>query len=147
MRKTPIHQAENMFYSDLNYKASIGGIVTKDTARSGNFSILVNERQPYAFGTLIHARPLDIINVKIYCRSDSINCSIACESEGYPTMYEAKIQADTGQTGWKCLYGSFPIPSYYTSDSFRIYVWNQSGNPVYLDDMEISILRYGFYKF
>jgi hypothetical protein len=138
--------AEYMLYSDLNYKASIGGIVKKDSARSGNFSVLVNERQPYAFTTLIHARPLDIINVKVYCRSDSINCSIACGGEGYPTMYEAKIQEDTGKTGWKCLYGSFPIPSYYTSDSFRIYIWNESGNPVYLDDMEISIVRYGLYK-
>ena len=138
---------ENLLYSDLNYKASIGGIVTQDTFRSGNFSVMVNGQQPYAFGTLIHARPLDVINVKVYCKSDSINCSIACSSEGYPTMYEEKILADSAKTGWKCLYGSFPIPSYYTADSFHIYIWNKTGNRVYLDDMEISVIRYGLYKF
>ena len=144
--ENPDSTGEYMLYSDSNYKASIGGIVKKDTARSGNSSILVNQQQPYAFTTLIRARPLDIIQVKVYCRSDNLNCSIAFGCEGYPTMYEARIQADTGQTGWKCLYGSFPVPSYYTSDSFRIYIWNESGNPVYLDDMEISIVRHGLYK-
>jgi hypothetical protein len=61
-------------------------------------------------------------------------------------MYDGKIQADSAHSGWKCLTGSFALPSYYASDSFNIYIWNQVGNPVYLDDMEISIVRYGLYK-
>ncbi len=137
---------EYFLYNDLHYKASIGGIVKKDTVRSGKYSVLVNGRQPYAFTSLIHARPLDIIRVKVYCKADAANCSIACECAGYPTLYESRIQIDSFSTGWKCLYGSFPIPSYYKADSFRIYIWNETGNPVYLDDMEISIERYGLNK-
>jgi hypothetical protein len=144
--ENPDSSGEYMLYSDWHYRASIGGIASEDIFRSGKSSIMVNERQPYAFTTLIHARPLDIINVSAYCRSDNINCSIACGCEGYQTLYESRIQPDSTQDGWQCLYGSFAIPSYYMPGSFRIYIWNNSGNPVYLDDMEISILRYRLYK-
>ena len=49
---------EYLLYNDLHYKATIGGIVTKDTVDRENILFLSMDR-PYAFTSHIHARPLD----------------------------------------------------------------------------------------
>jgi hypothetical protein len=144
--ENPDSTGTNLYFDDIRYAASAGGNITKDIARSGKFSVLINEERPYAFTTLIHAKPLDIIKVKVYCKSDNLNCLIACGSEGFETLYDGVIRTDSSQAGWKSLNGYFIIPSYYNSGAFHIYVWNLTGYPVYLDDFEITIERYGLYK-
>jgi hypothetical protein len=136
----------DLFFDDLNYKANMGGIRSEDPVRSGKFSVLMNESHVYAFTTMIHARPLDIIKVKVFCKGDNINCNVACGCDGYETRYDSEIRADTDSTGWKCLTGSITVPSYYDSDSFKIYIYNPAGTPVYLDDFEISVERYELNK-
>jgi hypothetical protein len=131
-----------LYNKDTVYKAFTGGVVSDVFHKSGRFSVLTNRNHPYAFSTAFLAMPMDIIEVKAYCYGDTINCTFSCNIENGESHYDATLHQETDSTGWKILSGTFVLPSYTRTDTLHVYVWNQGGSRVYLDDFEIKVGRY-----
>ncbi len=135
-----------LYYNDTVYRASAGGVVSDAFHKSGRFSVLTNRNNPYAFNTAFLAMPMEIIEVKAACYGDTVNCTFSCNIRNGESYYDATLHQEIDSNGWQTISGTFILPSYTKTDTLHVYIWNQGGSQVYLDDFEIKAGRYDLIK-
>ena len=133
--------AENPLYL-LSLKDSIrfegGPLRSGEHARSGNYSVKLDKEHPFAF---LH-RFKDIqagetFRVRIWRYGERNNILIgAGGSEGCPTVFSNNV-IHRDEDGWDLMELVTVIPDSSYCDRLGIYLWNNEGSNVWLDDLEI----------
>ena len=109
-------------------------------AVSGNYSVKLFPGAPYGMTTyLTGVNPDDYLVITAWRKSNNQNGIIV--ADGGPGFYQpSKLVVEKGKNNWEKVFLEYHVPPNFTSGKFKIYVWNNSRDTVYFDDLQI-ILR------
>jgi putative effector of murein hydrolase LrgA (UPF0299 family) len=134
--------SENPLYL-LSQKDSIrfegGPLRSADHARSGQYSVKLDKNNPFAFlHRFKEARPGETFNIRIWRYGEEENVFIGTGGSGECLTEFSTNVIMTDDMGWDLMELEILIPDEKPCDRFGIYLWNNSGSEVWLDDLEIN---------
>lgn len=108
-------------------------------SRSGNYSVALYSEQPYGFTYRFYSgKPGDIIKIEVWRLGNSGNIVLVGESGKAFYLTSSKV-TDTDANGWDKLEYSHTLQSTMKGKEIGIYLFNNSSDTSYFDDISISI--------
>ncbi len=115
------------------------GTRTNEDAHSGTYSLKLTPETPYGFTTDINGiKPDQYICVSVW-RKNSNNNGVIIIDGGNGLYHGGKFLAEEHENGWQKIYLEAFIPLNFYEGSVKIFVWNNSKDTVYFDDLEIVV--------
>ena len=109
---------------------------TSESAFSGEFALKLTPENPYGFTTEIDAGPDEYIQVTAWRKSSGSNGVIVIDGgEGFYTA--GKFVVEENENGWEKVFLEVFTPPHFFNGKVKIFVWNNSHEPVYFDDIQI----------
>jgi hypothetical protein len=109
---------------------------TSETAFSGEFATKLTPENPYGFTTEIDAGPDEYIQVTAWRKSSGSNGVIVIDGgEGFYTA--GKFVVEENENGWEKIFLEVFTPPGFLFGKVKIFVWNNSQETVYFDDIQI----------
>jgi len=107
-----------------------------EKARSGKFSAKLSYKNQFGFTYRLHHCKLgDIINVEVWRNGTDGNIIISGGTDDFYISESKPIEKDS--TGWEHLQINFTVPKDMNNKETDIYLYNNSNEPSYFDDMII----------
>ncbi len=124
---------------DSSYTFNDGDHRSSDYARSGNYSLKLDKE--FGFSDIIkNPQPGDFYFIDAWeYIPDGDKGAILVSTDKDPKYYYkiAKKHFETDSAGWKHFAVEFQIPEKMRGRDVKIYFWNQTKKPVYIDDYTI----------
>ncbi len=109
---------------------------TRDFARTGDFGLKLTPATPYGFTTELVAGPDEYIRVTAWRKSADNNGAIIIDGgEGFYSGGKYLVEKD--ENGWQKIFLEVYTPPNFSRGKVKIFVWNNSQDTVYFDDIEI----------
>lgn len=110
---------------------------TRDDAHSGTFSLKLTPQTPYGFTTTLeNVGPDEYICVTAWRKSSDNNGVIVIDG-GEGVYHAGKFLVDEDKDGWQKIYLEIYTPPNFFKGEVKIFVWNNSQETVYFDDLQI----------
>lgn len=133
-----LHSNGNSFADENGHSLTFGNIetVTSEASFSGNHAVKLFPENPYGFTTEFRAGADEYVKVTVWRKSENDNGLIVIDcGEGY---YNAgKFVAEKNENGWEKIILEVFTPPHFLLGKVKVYVWNNSQEPVYFDDIQI----------
>ncbi len=110
---------------------------SEEKSHSGKYSVKLYPGHPYGMTTEIsNVRPDDYIQLTAWRRSKNDGGVIAVDGgKGFYTAGKYIIEED--EDDWQKIFVEYFVPPNFHSGKVKIYVWNNSADTVYFDDLTI----------
>ncbi len=133
-----LSDAGNSFVEENQQSLEFGNVDarTSEAAFSGDFSLKLAPGKPYGFTTEVEAGPDEYFQVTVWRKSEGQNGSIVLDG-GKEFYHASKKIAEKSENGWEKIYAEIFTPPIFSVGKVRIYVWNNSQDTVYFDDMQV----------
>jgi hypothetical protein len=114
---------------------------TDSVARTGQYSVLTNKLNPFAFTVGIdNVLPCETIILGVYTKNNLRNAAIVASTPDAKTIYLTETVKDTlNSSDWKYIELKVRRPQYMPVE-LVFYVWHIGGEPVFFDDFTIRRL-------
>ncbi len=110
------------------------------TSHSGNYSYISGPGNRFSFMTLIpDVGPDDYVEVSVWRKGANPEIHLVASSVKKNLLYKSANKGDTLIDGWEKLKLEFFLPPNYRDDKLKIYVWNNSNDTVFFDDLSIIV--------
>jgi hypothetical protein len=113
---------------------------TNKKYRSEPYSLKLCPESPYGADIQLKALPGNFFRIRVW-RCPQGNGGIIVASSKNPDEFfiagESLIQK--GQYGWELVELAFYIPQYYPNENINLYLWNNSKNDIYFDDLNVKV--------
>lgn len=108
-----------------------------DVSYSGAYSVKLFPGKPYGFTTEISdVHPDDYIQLTAWRRSKNEAGVISLDGgKGFYTAGKSIIEED--KNGWQKIFVEYFVPPNFYADNLKVYVWNNSSDTIYFDDLTI----------
>lgn len=133
-----LSEAGNSFSEENQQLLEFGNVDTRtsETAFSGDYSLKLEPGKPYGFTTEIDAGADEFFQVTAWRKSNSGLGTISLD--GGNGFYHASTKvSEEREDGWQKIFLDVFTPPNFTNGKVKIYVWNNSQEPIYFDDIEI----------
>lgn len=108
-----------------------------DFAYSGQYSIKLFPGDPYGLTTeIMNVEPDDYLQITVWRKSKNRNGVISIDG-GAEFYYTAQEVIEDGDDGWHKISAEYFAPSNFNSGKVKIYLWNNSADTIYFDDLNI----------
>jgi hypothetical protein len=113
-----------------------GNAQNNENSFSGDYSLKLTPENPFGFTTEFRAGADEYIKVTVWRKSSNNNGLVVIDcGEGY---YNAgKFVVEKSDNGWEKIFLDVYTPPHFLLGKVKVYVWNNSQEPVYFDDIEI----------
>jgi hypothetical protein len=109
---------------------------TSEEAFSGNHALKLTPEDRFGFTTEFRAGADEYVQVTAWRKSS--NSSGVIVIDGGEGFYNAgKFVVEEGENGWEKIFLEVFTPPHFLFGKVKVYVWNNSGEPVYFDDIQI----------
>jgi hypothetical protein len=136
-----IKSTDNLFFLTENNNIDFAGGTQQSNRESlsGNYSILLNEKNPYGLlSKHANVRSGEKYIVKVWRKDPDGKAGIVVSTEPGNILYNFNNNATTKvKDGWELIVSEVIIPENCDSLKLGIYVWNPSKDSVWFDDLEI----------
>lgn len=114
--------------------------ISDEVFRSGSHSVLTSENSKFALGIkLNNIGPAWSFKISVWRNKSDDNAFLVAASDDVNKLYEISSHAvEVDSAGWEKLVLSFNTPFDFYNDNIKIYVWNNSSNDIYFDDLKIE---------
>jgi len=113
---------------------------TNSTSHSGDYSYITSPKNKYALGLNIqNVKPDSYVEISIWRKGKSVKSLLITSSTTPDFFYKTTNEVIKHENGWEQLQLEFFIPPNYIDDVLKIYVWNNSNDTIFFDDLSISI--------
>ncbi|SHF73673.1 Right handed beta helix region [Mariniphaga anaerophila] len=126
------------FVDEKNQSMEFGNVETRtsEQAYSGEYASKLTPQTPYGFTTDFTAGADEYFKVTAWRKSNDDNGVIVIDcGEGY--YHAGKFVVEERKDGWQKIYLEAYTPPHFLFGKVRIFVWNNSQDTVYFDDLEI----------
>ncbi|PLX02790.1 MAG: hypothetical protein C0595_09390 [Marinilabiliales bacterium] len=134
--------------SDTSLPLFDGGKLQSDGySRSGKYSVLTNSKNKYALSFPIkNTMPFMYFKISVWRYSKNGKGVLVAATENAKGLYLASENAvDKDENGWEKLELDVFIPHNFVKKEIKVYVWNNSTDTVYFDDLIVQRLAYKKY--
>lgn len=108
--------------------------------RTGNYSFRTTPKNKYALSVHIPGiRPDSYVNISVWRNTSDSKSHLISSSTTPHFLYKSANFSTKKEDGWEKLELEFFIPPNYPDDVLKIYVWNNTGDTVFFDDLSISV--------
>jgi hypothetical protein len=113
---------------------------TGSTSRSGSYSYRTTPANKFGLSiTIPNVKPDNYIRLSVWKNGPETRSHLVAASTT-PDIFYKSVQIPTVEDGeWQKLELEFFLPPNYKDKGLKIYVWNNSGDTVYFDDLSIRI--------
>jgi hypothetical protein len=114
---------------------------TSKEAHSGKFSAITYPKRAFTFGFRHISGPDEYYKITVWRKSKSGNGLLVATTKDVKKFYKtAKIPVTVDSAGWEKLELEVFTPPFFDgiSDYLQVYVWNNSKDTVYFDDIKIE---------
>nr|WP_319270604.1 CotH kinase family protein [uncultured Draconibacterium sp.] len=110
-----------------------------DEAFSGTYSSKLYPGNKYGLTTeLPDVKPDDYLEITVWRKSPNGGGVVVADG-GEKGIYEAsKDVIQRGKDGWEKIYLEYYVPPNFTSDTVKIFAWNNTADTVFFDDLQIK---------
>jgi len=133
-----LHSNGSSFADENGHSLTFGNIetVTSEASFFGNHAVKLFPENPYGFTTEFRAGADEYVKVTVWRKSENDNGLIVIDcGEGY---YNAgKFVVEKNENGWEKIILEVFTPPHFLLGKVKVYVWNNSQEPVYFDDIQI----------
>ena len=133
-----LHNNGSRFSEDDGKSLTFGNVETRtsEEAFSGNHALKLTPKNRFGFTTEFRAGADEYIQVTAWRKSSNSNGVIVIDGgEGF---YNAqKFVVEEGENGWEKIFIEVFTPPHFLFGKVRVYVWNNSQEAVYFDDIQI----------
>ena len=113
---------------------------------SGEYSYLTSPGNAFALGINIPSvGPDNYVKISIWKKSHDPKAHLVASSVSPDLLYQSTNLAVEQKDGWEKLELVFFLPPNYTDNELKIYVWNNTGDTVFFDDLSINIKSHKSY--
>ncbi len=124
---------------------------TKETSRSGDYSIKLSKKRQYGFSYVVdHVKTDDYYQITVWRKSDGNHGILVAASDVATKYYKvSKTTVAVDKDGWEQIKLGVSIPPHLNNTKFKFYCWNPDTVPAYFDDIKIerfSRKKYPEYK-
>jgi len=113
---------------------------------SGVYSYLTSPKNAFALGIHIPTvRPDNYVTIGVWKKGHSLKAHLVASGITPDLLYHSTNLAVEQKDGWEKLELDFFLPPNYTDNELKIYVWNNSGDTVFFDDLSINIKSHKSY--
>jgi len=126
------------FSEDDGNSITFGNVETRtsEEAFSGNHSLKLTPENRFGFTSEFRAGADEYVQVTAWRKSSNSNGVIVID--GGEGVYNAgKFVVEEGENGWEKIFLDVFTPPGFLYGKVRVYVWNNSQEPVYFDDIQI----------
>jgi hypothetical protein len=126
------------FISENEQLLEYGNVETRTSEEvfSGTFALKLTPDNPYGFTTEIEAGPDEYFQITAWRKSSNELGTISID--GGDGFYQASIKVlEERDDGWEKIFLDVFTPPDFFNGKVKIYVWNNSKEPIYFDDIEI----------
>ncbi len=117
------------------------GSQTSKEAHSGKYSVVTYPKRAFAFGFKHNSGPDWYYKISVWRKSKSGNGILVATTKDVKKFYKTiKTPISVDSSGWEKLELEVFTPPFFdeTRDYLQIYVWNNSKDTVYFDDIKIE---------
>ena len=136
-----IDTKKNKFSEDTSTKIYFQNPETQsgEVAHSGKYSAKLFPGRPYALTTeLKNIAPDDYIKITVWRKTTGENGVIVLDGgEGY--YFANKKIIEKGDRGWNKIFLEYHVPPNFYAGKMKFYLWSNSNDTVYFDDLKITI--------
>ncbi|MFH0894250.1 MAG: hypothetical protein V2A54_07430 [Bacteroidota bacterium] len=127
-----IDQTGKYFLSGVNQKS-------KETSKSGNFSVKLTPESQYSLAIKIKTHPGYFYIINAWRKSDTEkSCIVTCAQDQSKYYTSGANILEKQNDGWEKIQFSTTIPKEYPDSLIHIYFWNNSKSTVFFDDVTID---------
>lgn len=123
----------SMVFKDARFRSA-------NTSRTGSHSYMTTPDNKFGLSVIIpDVQPDNYIRLSVWKKGPDMKTHLVAASPT-PDLFYKSVQTATEQdAGWMKLELEFFLPPNYRDKGLKIYVWNNSGDTVYFDDLSIRI--------
>ncbi len=127
--------------NDTSFTFSGGHAQSNKAAHSGQYSVLTTHKNAFAFGFAMKPGPDRYFKVSVWRKSKNPDKGVLVASaENAKEFYLATGKpVKTEKNGWQKLEMEFFTPPTFDGKKIKIYVWNNSKDTIYFDDLKVGI--------
>lgn len=132
--------ADNQFIlGTFGEKIGRSHLRTQEKARSGNYSVKLDETTEYALEYLLTGlEPGEEYEVEVWRNADNNSGRLVVSSTDARLLYRAQTDfAVTDENGWQLLRINFTVTPEIQSETLKIYLWNKDKKTGHFDDFAI----------
>jgi len=124
-----------------------GKLQSDDYSRSGKYSVLTNSKNKFALSfTIKNTMPFMYFKISVWRYSKNGKGVLVAAAENAKGLYLASENAvEKDKNGWEKLELDVFVPHNFNKKDIKVYVWNNSNDNVYFDDLIIQRLAYKKY--
>ncbi len=109
-------------------------------SRHGKYSYVSTPANKFVLQTTIPSvSPDDYFEVSVWKKGTNPECHLVASSLQKGLFYKTVNKSDTIIDGWERLKLEFFLPPNYQDNKIKIYVWNNTKDTVFLDDLSIVV--------
>ncbi len=134
---------DNKWFLSNNNNDKLNGIKTrsKDKAKSGEYSVKLNEKNPFALKiTFDKLNKCEKYEVFVWRHAKNSEAGIVCFFKGSTKkhLFSNSNIIEKDSAGWELLKNEITIPKNCSDCFLEIYLWNPKGKDAWFDDMTIK---------
>ncbi|WP_297088490.1 CotH kinase family protein [uncultured Draconibacterium sp.] len=133
-------ESKHHFLDSKGSKQGFGNIDrrTNETAQSGEYSIKLIPKSPYGFTTDVKGiGPDEYLRVTAW-RKNQNNSGVIVIDGGDGFYNAGKFVVEKKADGWEKIFLEVFTPPTFTKGQVKVFVWNNSPDSVYFDDLQIE---------
>jgi len=113
---------------------------TTEIRRTGDYSIITSPSNRFAMSVAFRdVRPEDHVSVSVWRKGTGNKAHLVATSPDPDMFYKIMSVGERKENGWEELKLDFFLPPNYNDHTLKIYVWNNSSDTVYFDDLSVRI--------
>jgi hypothetical protein len=118
-----------------------GKLQTDEDAHTGKYSVKTTKKSAFAFGVSLSPGADKYFKISVWRKSKDENKGVlVASSEKNKELYLATSRpVVTEKNGWQKLEMDFFTPPTFDGKKLKIYIWNNSKDTIYFDDLKIEI--------
>jgi hypothetical protein len=115
-----------------------GSQQTIERSRSGNYSVLINSKSPFALANRIEVRSGDKFIIEIWFHDKAPREAVLVASAPNPDFfYQASNHVSATDEKWNLIKKTITIPAEYPDSVLLVYIWNPSNKNAFFDDFYV----------
>jgi hypothetical protein len=137
-----LHLGSKSFYQDGVYFSG-GGMQSNAFSKSGEFSLELTKEDAYGFEFKYpYLRGNERFRVSVWRFSNGKDSRMGILVASTANFWKAGEEVvEKSEAGWEKIQFTFDPPANLINQTLQLYCWNQGHEPIYFDDLEISIER------